>query len=152
LSTETKNIDYGGSSLVSQISGVSRQTLTGDVKELIEPEKEPMVPGRNRKPGGSRKQVWETQAGILEALSGLVAAHTKGAPMKLLLWTNKSLRNLETGLSELRFKVCYRIIGEMLLKLGYGLQGDKKTLTVAHRLNISMMKRKERLRKVIRLF
>jgi hypothetical protein len=74
--------------------------------------------------------IWETQPGILEALSSLVEAHTKGDPMHLLLWTNKSFRSLESGLSELGFTACHRIVGEMLRKLGYGLQADKKTLTV----------------------
>ena len=68
--------------------------------------------------------------GILEALDNLVSAHTKGDPMCTLLWTNKSLRNLEKGLKEKGFDVCYRVVGELLKKLGYGLQADKKTLTV----------------------
>ena len=50
--------------------------------------------------------------------------------MCTLLWTNKSLRNLEKGLKEKEFDVCYRVVGELLKKLGYGLQADKKTLTV----------------------
>jgi len=47
-----------------------------------------------------------------------------------LLWTNKSLRNLEEGLKAKGFEVCYRVVGVLLKKLGYGLQADKKTLTV----------------------
>jgi hypothetical protein len=100
------------------------------VKELESTDTEPMKQGRSRKPGGGRKLIWETQPGILEALSGLVEAHTKGDPMWLLLWTNKSFRNLEIGLLELGFTACHRVVGEMLRKLGYGLQTDKKTLTV----------------------
>ncbi|MDR2438231.1 MAG: ISAzo13 family transposase, partial [Planctomycetaceae bacterium] len=97
LSAEAKSIGYGGISLISRISGMSRQTLTEGVKELdytdsIMPE------GRSRRPGGGRKPVWETQPGILEALERIVSAHTKGDPMTTLLWTNKSLRNLEKGL------------------------------------------------------
>jgi hypothetical protein len=46
----------------SRISGMSRQTLTGGVKELdgaggVMPE------GRNRRPGGGRKSVRETPSG-----------------------------------------------------------------------------------------
>jgi len=58
-----------------------------------------------------------------------VSVHTKGDPMSTLLWTDKSLRNLEKGLTEKGYKACYRVIGEMLKMLGYGLQADKKTLT-----------------------
>jgi hypothetical protein len=89
-----------------------------------------MTPDRSRKAGGGRKPVWEVYPGILVALEELVSAHTKGDPMCSLLWTNKSLRNLESGLNEKGFEVCHRVVGEMLKKLGYGLQADKKTLTV----------------------
>jgi hypothetical protein len=130
LSAEAKSIGYGGISTVSRLSGVSRQTLTVGVKELENTDAEPMKQGRSRKPGGGRKLIWETQPGILEALSELVDAHTKGDPMRFLLWTNKSFRNLEIGLSKLGFTVSHRVVGAMLRKLGYGLQADKKTLTI----------------------
>jgi hypothetical protein len=130
LSAEARSIGYGGISIVSRLSGVSRQTLTEGVKELESTDAEPMKQGRSRKPGGGRRLIWETQPGILEALSQLVDAHTKGDPMRLLLWTNKSFRNLEMGLLALGFTACHRVIGGMLRKLGYGLQADKKTLTV----------------------
>jgi hypothetical protein len=48
----------------------------------------------------------------------------------MLLWTNKSLRSLEKGLAEKGCKACHRVVGEMLKTLGYGLQANKKTLTV----------------------
>ena len=129
LSAEAKTIGHGGISLVSRISGVSRQTLTEGVKELDDPNAEIKEPGRSRKSGGGRKCVWEEQPRILNALEELVSAHTKGDPMNPLLWTNKSLRNLEQGLKSKGFKVSYRVVGIMLRKLGYSLQADKKTLT-----------------------
>jgi hypothetical protein len=129
LSAEAKSIGYGGISLISRISGMSRQTLTEGVKELDTTDKV-MPEGRSRKPGGGRKPVWETQTGILTELEELVSAHTKGDPTTTLLWTNKSLRTLEKGLAEKGYTVCYRVVGEMLKILGYGLQADKKTLIV----------------------
>jgi hypothetical protein len=128
LSAEAKAIGYGGISLVSRLSGVSRQTLTEGVKELDKPEV--MEQGRSRKEGGGRKSKSESNPEILIALQELVDIHTKGDPEQLLLWTNKSLRTLEKVLKEMGFSVCYRVIGEMLSQLGYGLQADKKTLTV----------------------
>jgi len=130
LSAEAKAIGYGGISLVSRLSGMSRQTLTEGVKELDDPNAEIREQGRSRKSGGGRKPVWEKQPGILNALEGLVSAHTKGDPVRSLLWTNKSLRNLEAGLKANGYDVCYRVVGEMLKILGYGLQADKKTLTL----------------------
>jgi hypothetical protein len=128
LSAEAKSIGYGGISLISRISGMSRQTLTEGMKEL-EYTGNTMPEGRNRKPGGGRKPVWETQPGILRALDEIVSAHTKGDPMTTLLWTNKSLRSLEKGLAVNGYDVSYRVVGDMLKMLGYGLQSDKKTLT-----------------------
>jgi hypothetical protein len=128
LAIESKSLGYG---LISRISGVSRQTLTEGVKELDDPNAEEITPqSRIRKAGAGRKPVWEEQQGILESLEDLVSAHTKGDPMCALLWTNKSLRNLEAGLLGLGYTVCYQVVGVMLNMRGYGLQADKKTLTV----------------------
>jgi hypothetical protein len=99
---------------------MSRQTLTDGVKELDCADRV-MPEGRNRKPGGGRKPVWETQARILNMLEELFSAHTKGDPMIPLLWTNTSLRNLEKGLAGKGYKAGYRVVGEMLKMLGYGL-------------------------------
>ncbi|GHU18466.1 hypothetical protein FACS189475_03990 [Betaproteobacteria bacterium] len=131
LAIEAKTFGYGGISLVSRLSGVSRQTLTEGMKELDAPDLGEAKPSRRiRKKGGGRKPVWEEQPGILEALENLVSAHTKGDPMSALLWTNKSLRNLEAELMRLGYMACYRVVGNLLKMLGYGLQADKKTLTV----------------------
>ena len=130
LATEAKAIGYGGISLVSRISGLSRQTLQEGVKELDNPEKEVLEQGRCRRTGAGRKNIWETHPEILETLSNLVEAHTKGDPMRLLLWTNKSLRKLSLALLEKGFSANKDTVGQMLKMLGYGLQADKKTLTV----------------------
>ena len=47
--------------------------------------------------------------------------------MNPLLWTNKSLRNLEEALKEKKFTVSYVTVGELLKSLGYSLQSNKKT-------------------------
>jgi hypothetical protein len=107
---------------------MSRQTLTEGVKELDRADSV-MPAGRSRKAGGGRKPVWEKQTGIPDMLEELVCAHTKGDPTTTLLWTNKSLRNLERGLSEKGYKASCRVVGEMLKMRGCGLQADKKTLT-----------------------
>ena len=128
LSAEANSIGYGGISLISRISGVSRQTITNGIKELEQSESI-MPERRSRKAGGGRKSIWETTPEILLELEEIISAHTKGDPMTTLLWTNKSLRNLETELTSKGYKASYRVIGEMLKMLGYGLQADKKTLT-----------------------
>jgi hypothetical protein len=130
LATEAKSIGYGGISLVSRISGISRQTLTEGVKELNNPEAGLPETGRCRKKGAGRKSVWKKCPEILAALAELVEAHTKGDPVRLLLWTNKSLRNLSAAMKEKGYSANKGTISTMLKMLGYGLQADKKTLTV----------------------
>lgn len=130
LSAEAKSLGWGGISLVSRLSGVSRQTLTDGVKELSNPESKPVRPGRSRREGGGRKAIWESCPEILDALLEMLEAHTKGDPMNLLLWTNKSLRKLSAALGEKGFLANKDTVGFMLKMLGYGLQADKKTLTV----------------------
>ncbi|MCL2358171.1 ISAzo13 family transposase [Candidatus Bathycorpusculum sp.] len=131
LAIEAKTIGYGGISLVSRLSGVSRQTLTTGLKELDNPNTKPPKQGRSRKSGGGRKPIWETQPRILYALNDLINTHTKDNPDCILSWTNKSLRTIERSLKEQGFEVCYRVVGMMLKMLGYGLATDKKTTTTA---------------------
>jgi hypothetical protein len=130
LSAEAKAIGRGGISLVSRLSGVSRPTLTEGVKELDKPGEEILEQGRSRKAGGGRKRIWESKPEILDVLSELLEAHTKGDPMRLLLWTNKSLRTLSKALETKGYTANKDTVGRMLKMLGYGLQADKKTLTV----------------------
>jgi hypothetical protein len=130
LSAEAKSLGRGGITLVSRLSGASRQTLTDGIKELGNPVSELPAEGRSRKTGGGRKPVWEENPEIFDILSEFLEAHTKGDPMRLLLWTNKSLRNLSAALAEKGYKANKDTVGLMLKMLGYGLQADKKTLTV----------------------
>ena len=130
LSVEAKALGWGGITLVSKLSGVSRQTLTEGVKELDNPEAGIMEQGRSRKSGGGRKSVWEKQPEILEELKKLLEAHTKGDPTRLLLHTNKSQRKLSEALRKLGYKANKNTVRVMLKMLGYSLQADKKTLTV----------------------
>ena len=130
LSAEAKAIGRGGISLVSRLSGVSRPTLTNGVKELDATERVELAVGKSRVAGGGRKPVWEHQPEILAVLKELVDVHTKGDPMRLLLYTNKSQRNLSQALEESGYKASKNTVRHMLKMLGYGLQADKKTLTV----------------------
>jgi hypothetical protein len=49
--------------------------------------------------------------------------------MRLMLWTNKSLRKLSKALKEQGYVANKDTVGLMLRMMGYGLQADKKTLT-----------------------
>ena len=128
LSAEAKSLGHGGITLVSSLSGISRSTLTAGIKELDTTDAEVLDHGRSRKPGGGRKPIWESSPGILDALLELVEAYTKGDPMRMLIWTNKSLCTLSEELGKKGYSASKDSVSDLLKMLGYGLQADKKTL------------------------
>ncbi len=65
--------------------------------------------------------------GFGAALKALVEAGTRGDPESPLLWTTKSLRKLATTLTDQGFPVSFKQVGIELKKLGYTLQGTRKT-------------------------
>ena len=130
LAAEAKAIGPGGISLISQLSGTTPPTIAAGIKELNNPNHTPPQIGKSRKKGGGRKTTTTTQPTILDTLKKLIEPHTKGDPMHTILWTNKSLRNLQKQLVEQGYQVSHRIVGEMLKTIGYSLQANKKTLTV----------------------
>jgi hypothetical protein len=129
LASEAQSIGRGGKVKVSKLAGVSRVRLNKGIEELSwygqglgEGERE-----RIRKPGGGRKTHKSSQPGLAEALNSIVKPHTMGDPMNPLLWTSKSLRNIERGLKEQGYSIGHVTIGEILKSMGYSLQTNKKT-------------------------
>lgn len=129
LGSEAMSLGRGGKQLVSKLAGVSRVRIDRGIAELaLGKGKEKVETAQKiRKPGGGRKRHKEKQQGLLEALESVVNPHTRGDPMKVLLWTSKSLRNIEKALKEKGFTVSYVTIGELLKSMGYSLQANRKT-------------------------
>jgi transposase len=128
LATEAKSLGYGGISRISEISGVSRVTITQGIKEI---ESQSIGDtGRCRKEGGGRKSVIQSQSGIMEALEGLIDGYTSGDPMTPLMWTSKSVRNLERALAAKGYEASYVTVAELLKRCGYSLQSNRKDLAI----------------------
>jgi hypothetical protein len=88
LSAEAKSIGWGGKSKISELSSVTRRTIAkGEVESSLE--------NRIRKEGGGRKKSVEQQPEILQIIEDLVSPYTLGDPMNPLIWTSKSLTQLE---------------------------------------------------------
>ncbi|MEA3447568.1 MAG: ISAzo13 family transposase [Bacteroidota bacterium] len=123
LATEAKTYGYGGVSLVSRLSNISRPTITQGAKDIgstIE-----SLP-RSRKSGGGRKPVHEKYKGILKDLESLIEPLTIGDPMSPLRWTVKSTRNLSEELQAMGYKVSHTAVSDMLKLLNYSLQSTRK--------------------------
>ena len=129
LGSEAQILGRGGKQRVSKLAGVSRVRIDKGIAELTGGKvlKEDSSLQKIRKAGGGRKQHKESQVGLLEALEAIVTPHTRGDPMKVLLWSSKSLRNIEKLLKEKGYVVSYVTVGELLKSIGYSLQGNKKT-------------------------
>ena len=129
LGSEAQILGRGGKQRVAKLAGVSRVRIDKGIAELTAEKvvKEDSPSQKIRKAGGGRKQHKESQAGLIEALESIVNPHTRGDPMKVLLWSSKSLRNIEKLLKEKGYSVSYVTVGELLKSLGYSLQANKKT-------------------------
>ena len=129
LGSEAQILGRGGKQRVAKLAGVSRIRIDRGIAELNagKVEREAIPLQKIRKAGGGRKQHKESQVGLIEALESIVTPHTRGNPMKVLLWSSKSLRNIEKSLKEKGYLVSYVTVGELLKSMGYSLQANKKT-------------------------
>ena len=129
LGSEARILGRGGKQRVAKLAGVSRVRIDKGIAELSADKvfDKNTFPSRIRKIGGGRKQHKQSQSGLMEALESIVNPHTRGDPMKVLLWSSKSLRNIETALKEMGYFVSYVTVGDLLKSLGYSLQANKKT-------------------------
>jgi hypothetical protein len=127
---EAASAGYGGVSAVMRATGIARSTIGRGLAELRAGE---MPDGeRTRRPGGGRKPVSETDASLLDDLRSLVEPQTRGDPQSPLLWTCKSLRKLSQSLRDIDHRIGRTLVGELLHKLDYGLQANRKTREGSH--------------------
>jgi transposase len=126
LAAEAKSYGWGGKSKIARLSGVSRLLIARGIKELECPEGQSNK-NRIRGKGAGRKKEIDRQSDLLSALEDIVEPHTVGDPMKILLWTSKSVRNIQGLLKERNYKVSHELIRQLLQELGYSMQSNRKT-------------------------
>ena len=126
LSAEAVSLGWGGKTIISELSFVTRKTIAKGGKEAISTENI-LESTRIRKVGGGRKKISELQPELLKTIQNLVSPHTMGDPMKPLIWTSKSLRKIVAELILLNYKVSHEAVRQCLISLGYSLQSNKKT-------------------------
>ena len=121
--TEARHIGYGGVSVVSRATGLSRKTIRDGVHELANPLS---GLGRQRRVGSGRKKVTENNPKIKEALEILIEPYVRGDPMSPLRWTCKSTKRLSMELSKQGHKVSPRTVAGLLKEMDYRLQSNRK--------------------------
>ena len=122
--SEAAQIGYGGVTLVSHACGLSRVTISNGIREL---RKAPLPQDRVRRPGGGRRRLEIHDPGLPELLESLVEPLTRGDPESPLRWTCKSTRTLAGELVHRHHPISHEKVAQYLRKLGYSLQGNRKT-------------------------
>ena len=129
LASEACTLGRGGIRIVSEISGLHRNSITAGLKEINDPNFKENVKkqeGRIRAEGAGRKTIIEKYPDILEVLEKLVDPKTYGNPENPLRWTTKSLRNLVEELNKKGYAINKDKVSELLRMLGYSLQQNQK--------------------------
>jgi transposase len=125
LGSDSEVFGYGGVSLVSELSGVSRPTIIEGKKE-INHEIESAALSKVRRPGGGRKKSVDKQSGLKNDLELMMEPITRGHPESVLMWTCVSTRNLAEALQKKGYSISYKIVGRLLTEIGYSLQSNVK--------------------------
>jgi hypothetical protein len=127
---EASSAGHGGVVAVMRATGIARSTIGRGLAELRADETPDAE--RVRRPGGGRKPLSETDASLLDDLRTLVEPETRGDPQSPLLWTCKSLRKLSQSLRDMGHTIGRTLVGELLHKLDYRLQANRKTREGSH--------------------
>ena len=86
-------IGYGGITHVSELTSLSRTTITRGIKEINSDED--LMEHRTRDIGGGRKKIETINLKIIPELEQILESDVSGDPMNPLLWVSKSIRNIE---------------------------------------------------------
>jgi len=125
VGSDAKMLGRGGVTIIHKASGISRKTIGKGMKEVADGVRLPAE--RNRKDGGGRKRITETDKTLETDLLALVEDSAQGDPGSPLRWTNKSLRTLSTELLKKDHVVSHTKAGHLLKANNYRLQGNRKT-------------------------
>lgn len=124
--SEAEAIGYGGISIVSRETGVSRRAIALGRDEIKHPPTKDKK--QIRKKGGGRKRTVDKDPTLKQDLESLIEPVTRGAPESPLRWTCKSVRNLSDELNLMGHKTSHNLVANLLNEMGYSLQANKKTL------------------------
>jgi hypothetical protein len=125
VALEAQALGHGGVSMMARISGLARSTIYHGLSDIRHNASAPS--GRVRLEGGGRRKKAIEDPALVVDLKRLVEPGTRGDPMRVLLWTTRSLRNLVKELAQKGHKVCPTVVGDLLRSMGYSLQANSKT-------------------------
>jgi Rhodopirellula transposase DDE domain len=118
----------GGISRMSELTGMSRTTITKAVAEVTSRKKLRVAEEeRIRASGAGRKKAEEANTQLKGELTRIVEQTTAGDPMSALRWTNQSTQSIAEELTRRGHPVSDKTVARCLLEMGYSLQLNRKT-------------------------
>jgi hypothetical protein len=118
----------GGISRLSELTGMSRTTITRAAAELNSRKKLALAErGQIREAGGGRKKVEDADPGLQAELAKILEETSAGDPMSALRWTNKSAEAMAEELTRQGHPVSDKTVARCLRKMGYSMQLNQKT-------------------------
>ena len=121
---------WGGIGEVCRLAGMSPNTVRKGIREVKDMRKKGYRQGpaeRLRKAGGGRKKITYSNPGIAQEIEGILDENTAGDPMSRLKWTNKSTYTINLDLQRSGFTISEDTVGRIIKRLGYTLQGNRKS-------------------------
>jgi DNA-binding phage protein len=125
---EARSAGYGGVSVVARAIGIARSTIDRGLKDLEALDSVRKV----RRAGGGRPLLTQTDPTLLADLGRLLEPATLGDPMRPLVWVSKSHAKLALALRTMGHRVSASRIPQLLERLGYRRQVNRKTKEGSH--------------------
>jgi transposase len=123
---EALALGRGGQAAVARATGLSVPTVRAGLREVQRGEGAPA--GRIRRAGAGRPRTVDEDPTLVTDLEALIEPTSRGDPESPLRWTCKSIRNLAEELKRREHTASHRLVAELLHKLGYSLQANRKVL------------------------
>lgn len=125
---EAKAFGWGGISVVSAATGLSRTTITTAIKELDALGRDEVLPQqRIRLTGAGRRKITGKYPNLVQDLEELLEPYMRGDPLSPLRWTCKSVGKLTKELNIKGYQIGTTKVCELLHELNYSLQSNRKT-------------------------
>jgi Rhodopirellula transposase DDE domain len=125
--SEASALGWGGISIVSISTGLSRPTIRKGIQEFVKGSDLPV--NRIRNIGGGRKKAEVVDKTLKSDLLHLVDPDTRGDPESPLKWCSKSLNHLKNALQQINqnHQWSVQVIRRILREEKYTLQRNRKT-------------------------
>lgn len=124
VGAEAIALGYGGIKFLSDMTGMSTNTVTRGIREIESGNKDV---SRIRSKGSGRKKLTIKYPEIKNCIEDLIEPETRGDPESPLRWTCKSVRNISDFLDKEGYSVSRQSVARILRKMEYSLQGNRTT-------------------------